>query len=124
MKLYKRLFTSEEIKNTFGYDLLDIVNIGGFKTKQDAVDSWCDEAASSLNNLIIKNRGIMFAKNIYNIDNEEILNVLKQAQMYEMLFIIENGNIQASAKLDNSLKLHSIEAVDLLYSVGILINGF
>lgn len=124
MKLYKTLFTPVEFLEDFGYDLHSMVVQGGFKTKELAVQSWCDEAALSINNLIVRNRGLEFSRNIYTVDNAEILNTLKWAQLYEMLFIVENGNIQLSAEVKQELKLHSADAINLLYANGILINGF
>jgi hypothetical protein len=45
------------------------------------------------------------------------------AQMYEMLFIVENGNIQLQAEQKANYKEHSDEALELLYSSGILLLG-
>ncbi len=125
MKLYKRLFTVEEINENFGYDLMTIANQGGFVTQESACDAWCDEAALSIHNLIVKNRGVKFAKDLYEYveKDEDLYNALKMAQMYEMLFIIENGNVQLLAKQEQGYIQHSNDALDLLYSYGILLLG-
>lgn len=125
MKLYKRLFTVTEIKENFGYDLMTIANQGGFVTQEFACEAWCDEAALSIHNLIVKNRGVRFINALYDAieKDEELFNALKMAQMYEMLFIVENGNIQLLAKQEQGYIQHSNDALDLLYSYGILILG-
>lgn len=127
MTLYKRLFTVEEIKSNFGYDLMAIAEQGGFTTLESACDAWCDEAALSIHKLIIANRGLEWTKRLYLAvdleENESLLESLKMAQMYEMLFIIENGNIQLQAERKANYKEHSDEAIELLYSSGILIMG-
>ena len=125
MKLYKRLFTVKEINENFGYDLMTIANQGGFVTQESACDAWCDEAALSIHNLIVKNRGVNFVNALYSVieQNEELFNALKMAQMYEMLFFIENGNVQLLAKQEQGYIQHSNDALDLLYSYGILLLG-
>ena len=125
MKLYKRLFTVEEINENFGYDLMTIANQGGFVSQESACDAWCDEAALSIHNLIVKNRGVNFVNALYSVieQNEELFNALKMAQMYEMLVIIENGNVQLLAKQEQGYIQHSNDALDLLYSYGILLLG-
>ena len=125
MKLYKRLFTVEEINENFGYDLMTIANQGGFVSQESACDAWCDEAALSIHNLIVKKRGVNFVNALYSVieQNEELFNALKMAQMYEMLVIIENGNVQLLAKQEQGYIQHSNDALDLLYSYGILLLG-
>jgi hypothetical protein len=131
--LYKRLFTATDVLEHFGYDLIAIAKQGGFTTIEAACEAWCDEAALSIHKLIIKNRGAIFAKHLYNaLDltdtsnnflNEDLREHLKMAQMYEMLFIVENGNIQLQAEQKANYKEHSDEALELLYSSGILLLG-
>lgn len=123
MKMYKRLFTVEDFKENFGYNLITRAKQGDFPTVEASCEAWCDEAALSIHMLIIKNRGVAFAKKLYESNNEELLDVLKTAQLYEMLFIYENGNVQLSAKIEDNTKTHSQEAIDLLYSTGILVMG-
>lgn len=125
MKLYKRLFTVEEVNENFGYDLMKIAEQGGFTTLESACEAWCDEAALSIHTIILKNRGMQFIDALYEtVEKDEHLHkVLKMAQMYEMLFIIENGNIQLLAKQEQGYIKHSDAALDLLYSHGILVLG-
>ena len=125
MKLYKRLFTVKEVNENFGYDLMTIAEQGGFATKESACDAWCDEAALSIHTLILKNRGMQFVNALYEMveKDEHLKTVLKMAQMYEMLFIIENGNIQLLAKQEQGYIKHSNDALDILYAHGILILG-
>lgn len=124
MKLYKRLFTANEVKDNFGYNLLARVRQGGFATKEAAVEAWCDEAALSIHMLMMDNRGAAFAKNIYNINNEEIQNALKEAQLYEMLFIVQNGNLNETSARYEDRNHHSEQALSILYSNDILIVGY
>jgi hypothetical protein len=133
MKLYKRLFTVEDVRLNFGYDLMAIAKQGGFTTLEAACEAWCDEAALSIHKLVVGNRGVEFAKRLYaavdlvdesnNYVNEELRNTLKVAQMHEMLFIVENGNVQLQAEKKANYKEHSDEALELLYSYGILRLG-
>lgn len=134
MKLYKRLFTVEDVRLNFGYDLMAIAKQGGFTTLEAACEAWCDEAALSIHKVLVSNRGIDFTKTLYdavelvdedttNYAYEELRNHLKMAQMYEMLFIVENGNIQLQAEKKANYKEHSDEALELLYSYGILRLG-
>lgn len=133
MKLYKRLFTVEDVRLNFGYDLMAIAKQGGFTTLEAACEAWCDEAALSIHKVLVSNRGIDFTNTLYaavemvdesqKLMYEELRNQLKMAQMYEMLFIIENGNIQLQAEKKANYKEHSDEALELLYSYGILRLG-
>ena len=129
MAIYKRLFTVEDVRTNFGYDLMAIAKQGGFTTKEAACNAWCDEAALSIHKLIVANRGVEFTKRLYKAveltdeNNAELAEQLKMIQMYEMLFIVENGNVQLQAEKKPNYKEHSDEAIELLYSSGILILG-
>ena len=129
MKIYKRLFTVEDVRTNFGYDLIAIAKQGGFISKEAACEAWCDEAALSIHKLIVANRGADFAKRLYKTVeftdeyNSKLAEQLKMIQLYEMLFIVENGNIQLQAERKTNYKEHSDEAIELLYSNGILVMG-
>ncbi len=133
-KLYKRLFTQQDILDNFGYNLIAIANQGGFPTLEAACEAWCDEAALAIHSLIIKNRGPRYAKELYNfvelkdkdgnLKNKELHDCLAWAQLYQMQFIIENGNIDIQAEEKSELKKYSNDALAYLYSSGILVAGF
>lgn len=122
-KSYIRLFTVEEIKEEFGYDLPSIAAQGGFLTKESACNAWCDEACVSIHNLISKVRGNAYAKKLY-LENEtsDIYQTLKAAQMYQMQFIIENGRKEAIA-INSDNKQYSEDALNVLFAEGILVYG-
>lgn len=133
-KLYKRLFTREDVLNNFGYDLLAIAHQGGFLSKEVACEAWCDEAALAIHSLIVRNRGLFYAKELYkyveekNPDgtykHEEMRDYLAWAQLYQMLHLIENGNIDIQAETKENFKRYSNDALTCLYSAGILLAGF
>lgn len=130
-KLYKRLFTQEDVLSNFGYDLMAIANKGGFSTLEAACEAWCDEAALAIHNLISRNRGQNYTKSLYDyvLEKDEAgeplhideYTALAWAQLYQMQFIIENGNLDIQA--NEAPKRYSNDAVNCLYNVGILIYG-
>ena len=94
--LYKRLFTVAEINENFGYDLMTIANQGGFVTQESACDAWCDEAALSIHNLIVKNRGVKFINALYSVieQNEELFSVCCRFRHFfcdEQLLFLHRG---------------------------------
>lgn len=133
-KLYKRLFAREDVLNNFGYDLLVIAHQGGFPSKEVACEAWCDEAVLAIHSLIVRNRGPLYAKELYkyieekNQDgtykHEEMRNHLAWAQLYQMLHLIENGNIDIQAETKENFKRYSNDALTCLYNAGILLTGF
>ncbi|MCM1130091.1 MAG: hypothetical protein NC310_00310 [Roseburia sp.] len=132
-KLYKRLFTVQDVQDNFGYDLVAIANRGGFPSEEAACEAWCDEAALAIHSLILKNRGAYYASNIYdfvlqkdeqgNLINEKLYTSLAWAQLYQMLHIIENGNADIQSEEKESVKKYSNDALVCLYNAGILIAG-
>lgn len=128
-KLYTRLITAEDIKINFGYDLTIMANQGHFSTKQDAVEAWLDEAAESINGLILEKRGPNFTKALNNYiskqDNieDDLTYAMFWAQLYEMRFFIENGRFDSTDKIDITRKKHDVQAINILYSYSILKDG-
>ncbi len=133
-KLYKRLFTQEDVLNNFGYNLIAIANQGGFPNIEAACEAWCDEAALAIHILIIKNRGMYYIKELYKyvdeqnqdgtFKHEELRNHLAWAQLYQMLHLIENGNMDIQAENKENVKRYSNDALTCLYSSGILLTGY
>ncbi|MDE7431525.1 MAG: hypothetical protein K2N34_06395, partial [Lachnospiraceae bacterium] len=116
-KLYKRLFTKKDVLDNFGYNLDTMANRGGFPNEEASSDAWCDEAALTIHSLIVKNRGILYAKELYkcveekdqlgNYTHPELREQLAWAQLYQMLHIIENGNIDIQAENKENIKRYS-----------------
>ncbi len=127
-KLFTRVITKEDIKREYGYDLTQMATIGGFMNATSAVNAWLDEAAESINDLILDKRGFEYAKRLNEYltkaeETEDIYLVMYWAQMEEMRFFIDNGRFSSTGKIDPTRKKHSEEAIRLLYSVGILRDG-
>lgn len=128
-KLYTRLITAEDIKNNFGYDLKIIANQGHFTSIQEAVNSWLDEACESINGLILEKRGKDFTKALNtflaneNNKEDDIYIAMYWAQMYEMRFFIDNGRFSSTGKIDPTRKTHDEQAINTLYTYGILKDG-
>lgn len=129
-KLYTRLITKNDIEDTFGYPLENMVNQGAFASKNLAIDNWLDEACEMVNDLILQNRGKDYTKllNDYIADeanNEsDIYEGMYWAQMYQMRFIIDNGNIKANANINEQKKAYDDQVINILLRYGILGGGY
>lgn len=128
-KLYTRLITSEDILTNFGYNLEEIVNVGAFPSKNLAVEAWLDEACESINSLILEKRGFLFVEKLNSFLNIEankddgIYSAIYWAQMYEMRFFIDNGRFESVGKIDPLRKKHDEQAINILYTYGIIKDG-
>ena len=128
-KLYTRLITRDDILEMFGYNLVDIVNVGAFATKEKAADAWLDEACESINGLILEKRGKLFTQRLNefvanpNNADDDLYKGLFWSQMYEMRFFIDNGRFAATGKIDPLRKKHDEEAINTLYTYGIIRDG-
>ena len=128
-KLYTRLITAEDIKEHFGYDLEEMVNQGAFPSKFQAVESWLDEACESINGLILEKRGFLFVEKLnafLNIEankNDGLYDAVFWSQMYEMRFFIDNGRTSSRSTIDPLKKKHDEEAINILYTYGIIRDG-
>lgn len=128
-KLFTRLITAEDIKTNFGYDLTIMANQGHFATNEEAVNAWLDEAAESINGLILEKRGPSFTRALNNYiskeenNQDELTYAMFWAQMYEMRFFIDNGRFDSTGKIDPTRKKHDEQAINILYSYSILKDG-
>lgn len=128
-KLYTRLITADDFKDNFGYDLKLRLNQGNFNTIEDAVNSWLDEACESINQLIMQRRGREFTTklNLFIAEDvnstDELYQAMYWAQLYEARFFFENGRPASLSKVDGTIKHHDEQALQILYTYGILEHG-
>lgn len=125
-KPYVRLIKAEDIELQFGYDIKKDALIGAFGSKEDASNSWMDEACESISLLISKKMGRNFLSKLNefvsdeNNKNDPVYEALYWAQMYEFRFFYDNGRWSSQGTKDSSRKYHSEEAIEVLYDFGLI----
>lgn len=125
-KPYVTLIKKEDIRSNFGYDLESDALQGGFGSKQDAVNSWLDEAAESIALVISRKMGRIFLSKLNEFVSKEenktdsVYEALYWAQMYEFRFFYDNGRWSSQGTKDVNRKYHSEEAIQILYDNGLI----
>ena len=114
-----------------GYDLLadGRLNQGDFETIEESANQFIEECCNTIWALIEKNKGIKWANNFKkdmmrdDLDDEMAQlyqRVLKSAMLEQVIFIYENGDINANAIKDDTKRSISPKALTKLYNYGIL----
>lgn len=129
---YTSFFTHDDIANR-GYDLSlpGKLNLGSFTQIQQAIDDFLQECFDSIYNLIERHNGYAWTKEFFTdmsktINAEEtpraydIQQALKWCLVNQTIFILDNGDKNASAKVNNELLGISPKATEKLYNMGIL----
>lgn len=123
------LITIEDVK-TRGYDLTKDGALlqGDFLTIQDSAKQFIKECCDMIWALIEKHRGVNWT-NLFKKDMESTSltgnalryqEVLKNVMLEQIVFIYENGDINASATKDDTKRSISPKVITKLYNYGII----
>lgn len=112
---YSVLITKEDVLNFGGYDLENIEK-GFHQTIEDAITQFLNEVARSIYYLVKSNRGTADTNLIFA--DTSITNTLAEAQLYEAIYIIQEGHQKEMAQ--PSGEFHSRYAIDVLEQAGII----
>ena len=114
-----------------GYDLLadGRLNQGDFETIEASAEQFIDECCNTIWSLIEKNKGVKWANNfkadMLRDDLEDEMakmyqNVMRGVMLEQVIFIYENGDINANAIKDDTKRAVSPKALSKMYNYGIL----
>ena len=114
-----------------GYDLLadGRLNQGDFETIEASAEQFIEECCNTIWSLIEKNKGFKWANKFKEdmmrddlTDDMAILyqKVMRGVMLEQVIFIYENGDINANAIKDDTKRAVSPKALTKLYNYGIL----
>lgn len=124
------MITINDVKSR-GYDLLadGRLNQGDFETIEESANQFIEECCNTIWALIEKNKGIKWANKFKQdmlrddlVDELALMyqSALRSAMLEQVIFIYENGDINANAIKDDTKRGVSPKALTKLYNYGIL----
>lgn len=93
---YNSHITADDFKEYAGYRLQERLLADDGPSPDDVARRFLLEVSRMVFQCISKHAGVEKAKYIYSSDDEEIVDVLKRAELYQAIYIFENGDLASS----------------------------